>query len=157
MISGCYLGSALATIPLGLVFPFGTGGPWLFIALVVAAFFLASAGASAANLTLSEIFPMETRALAIAFFYAVDTAMGGIAGPLLFGQLSGSNVRVLVMVALFTGAAVMAADGITEIFFGINSERSSLESIAAPRAVHQAEKDEPATGEPDQGSAATTD
>ena len=50
-------------------------------------FFFASAGASAAYLTVSEIFPMETRALAIAFFYAVGTAAGGITGPLLFGKL----------------------------------------------------------------------
>ena len=57
------------------------------MAIVVAAFFFASAGASAAYLTVSEIFPMETRALAIAFFYALGTAVGGITGPLLFGQL----------------------------------------------------------------------
>ena len=50
-------------------------------------FFFASAGASAAYLTVSEIFPMETRAMAIAFFYAIGTAVGGITGPLLFGKL----------------------------------------------------------------------
>ena len=50
-------------------------------------FFFASAGASAAYLTASEVFPMETRALCIAFFYAIGTAAGGIAGPLLFGHL----------------------------------------------------------------------
>ena len=50
-------------------------------------FFIASAGASAAYLTASEIFPMETRALCIAFFYAIGTAAGGISGPLLFGYL----------------------------------------------------------------------
>ena len=50
-------------------------------------FFFASAGASAAYLTASEVFPMETRALCIAFFYAIGTAAGGIAGPLLFGWL----------------------------------------------------------------------
>ena len=58
---------------------------WSFMALVLAAFFLASAGASSAYLTVSEVFPMETRALAIALFYAVGTAVGGIAGPVLFG------------------------------------------------------------------------
>ncbi len=61
------------------------------MALVVVTFFLASAGASAAYLTVSEIFPMETRALAIAFFYAIGTAVGGITGPLLFGHLIGSG------------------------------------------------------------------
>ena len=57
------------------------------------AFFLASAGASAAYLTVSEIFPMETRALAIAFFFAVGTGVGGIIGPLLFGRLIESGDR----------------------------------------------------------------
>ena len=56
------------------------------MALLLATFFLASAGASSAYLTVSEIFPMETRALAIAFFYAIGTAVGGITGPLLFGE-----------------------------------------------------------------------
>ena len=68
---------------------------WSFMAFVLAIFFLASAGASSAYLTVSEIFPMESRALAIAFFYAVGTAAGGIAGPLLFGHLihTGSRAR----------------------------------------------------------------
>ena len=60
------------------------GASWRCCSLT---FFLASAGASSAYLTVSEIFPMETRALAIAFFYAVGTAVGGITGPLLFGKL----------------------------------------------------------------------
>jgi MFS family permease len=77
MISGTYLGSALVTVPLALVFLLRVGNEWLFIVLVVITFFLASAGSSAAYLTVSEIFPMETRALAIAFFYAIGTAVGG--------------------------------------------------------------------------------
>ena len=60
---------------------------------IFATFFLASAGASAAYLTVSEIFPMETRALAIAFFFAVGTGIGGIIGPLLFGNLIASGNR----------------------------------------------------------------
>ena len=66
-----------------------------------ATFFLASAGASAAYLTVSEIFPMETRALAIAFFYAVGTGIGGIIGPLLFGNLIASGNRGEVATAFF--------------------------------------------------------
>ena len=62
------------------------------MALVLATFFFASAGASSAYLTVSEIFPMETRALAIALFYAVGTAVGGISGPLLFGHFIHSGV-----------------------------------------------------------------
>ena len=63
------------------------------MAVLAVCFFLASAGASAAYLTVSEILPMETRALAIAFFYAVGTGIGGITGPLLFGQLIDSGER----------------------------------------------------------------
>jgi MFS family permease len=75
------------TVLLGFLLIGGGLTSWSFIALVAATFFLASAGASAAYLTVSEIFPMETRALAIVFFYAVGTGIGGIIGPLLFGHL----------------------------------------------------------------------
>ena len=139
MISGTYLGSALITIPLGIVFVTNTGNEWLLIAFIVVTFFLASAGASAAYLTVSEIFPMETRALAIAFFYAVGTAAGGIAGPLLFGNMIDSGNRGLVVVAFYIGAAVMAIGGIAELLFGVKAERASLESIATPLTVAEAE------------------
>jgi MFS family permease len=135
MISVTYLGSALITIPLGIVFVTNTGNEWLLIAFIVVTFFLASAGASAAYLTVSEIFPMETRALAIAFFYAVGTAAGGIAGPLLFGHMIDSGNRGLVVVAFYIGAAVMAIGGIAELLFGVKAERASLESIATPLTV----------------------
>ncbi|MGH3266116.1 MAG: MFS transporter, partial [Trebonia sp.] len=85
MIAGTYLGSALVTVPMAILFADGAIGEWVFEAFVFVVFFLASAGASAAYLTVSEVFPMETRALAIAFFYAIGTAIGGISGPLLFG------------------------------------------------------------------------
>jgi MFS family permease len=132
MISGTYLGSALATVPLALVFLFGVGNEWLFIILIVITFFLASAGSSAAYLTVCEIFPMETRALAIAFFYAIGTAVGGITGPLLFGQFIDSHQRGLVTVGFFIAAAVMALGGVIELLFGVAAERASLESIAQP-------------------------
>ena len=70
-------------------------------------FFLASAGASAAYLTASEVFPMETRALCIAFFYAIGTAAGGISGPLLFGWLierASTTGDVTVIAAATTSA-----------------------------------------------------
>ncbi len=84
-------------------------------AFIFGTFFLASAGASAAYLTVSEIFPMETRALAIAFFYAVGTGIGGIIGPLLFGNLIASGNRGEVAIAFFIGAAVMALGGLAEL------------------------------------------
>jgi MFS family permease len=79
MIAGSYLGSAAIAIVLAALFVTEViDSPWFFMAFLMLTFFLASAGASAAYLTASEIFPMETRALAIAFFYAIGTAAGGI-------------------------------------------------------------------------------
>ena len=99
-------------------------------------FFFASAGASAAYLTASEVFPMETRALCIAFFYAVGTAAGGISGPLLFGALienaSASKDITQIAIGYFIGAALMVGGGIAEVVLGVKAEGRSLESIAQP-------------------------
>ncbi len=140
MIAGCYLGSAALTVPLALLFVNGALNRWTFLALIVAVFFFASAGASAAYLTVSEVFPMETRALAIAFFYAVGTAAGGIAGPLLFGTLIGTEQRGYVMIAFLIGAGVMALGGIAELFLGVRAEGADLESIAKPLTAEDAEQ-----------------
>jgi MFS family permease len=121
-------------------------GPWLFLAVLVVAFFLASAGASAAYLTVSEIFPMETRALAIAFFYAVGTAAGGITGPLLFGNFINSGDRGLVAWAFYIGAIVMAIGGIVELLYGVKAEQVTLEDLAMPLTAADAEQ-EGKTGE----------
>jgi MFS family permease len=132
MVSFCYLASAVIAAILALLL-LGSGlTEWTFIALVCATFFLASAGASSAYLTVSEIFPMETRALAIAFFYAVGTAVGGITGPLLFGHLIDSGHRSQLATGFFIGAAVMALGGLAEIVFGVRAEQKPLESIAEP-------------------------
>lgn len=107
-------------------------------------FFFASAGASAAYLTASEVFPMETRALCIAFFYAIGTAAGGISGPLLFGHLidnaSASGDITGIAVGYFIGAALMIGAGIVEAFLGVRAEGQSLEDIARPLTA----EDEPA-------------
>ncbi len=100
-------------------------------------FFFASAGASAAYLTASEVFPMETRALCIAFFYAVGTAAGGIAGPLLFGKLiddatTGGEGIGAIALGYYIGAALMIAGGVVAAFLGVKAEGQSLESIARP-------------------------
>ncbi|QGH69871.1 MFS transporter [Pseudactinotalea sp. HY158] len=144
MISISYLGSAALGVVLAFVMISGTSNIWLFMIVLVATFFLASSGASAAYLTVSEIFPMETRALAIAFFYAIGTAVGGIAGPLLFGALINSKDAGLVSIAFFIGAGVMALGGIAELFFGVKAERASLESIAMPLTAGEADDDGPA-------------
>ena len=140
MIAGTYLGSAAVAAALGLLFAGNAlGSPWAFEALVFATFFLASAGASAAYLTVSEVFPMETRALAIAFFYAVGTGIGGIVGPLLFGNLIASNDRSMVLVAFLVGAGVMAVGGVAELFLGVKAEQTPLEDIAKPLTAEEAE------------------
>ena len=109
MVTGTYLGSAVLTAALGVFLIQGNLTTWSFMAFVLAIFFLASAGASSAYLTVSEIFPMESRALSIAFFYAVGTAAGGIAGPLLFGHLINTGSQSKVAIGFFIGAATMAS------------------------------------------------
>ena len=111
-------------------------------------FFFASAGASAAYLTASEVFPMETRALCIAFFYAIGTAAGGIAGPLYFGGLiekatAGKDITGLAP-GYYVGAFLMLAAGVIAIFLGVHAEQKSLESIAKPLTAE--EDDAPASG-----------
>lgn len=132
MIAGTYLGSALMTVPLYFVFTSGAGGLAGFVVLLSLTFFIATAGASAAYLTVSEIFPMEMRALAIAFFYAIGTGLGGIVGPLLFGNFIESGDRSLVGLGFLLAAAIMAIGGIAELVLGVDAEGHSLEDIAAP-------------------------
>src|SRR6201985_681408 len=139
MITLSYVGSAVVALVLAGLFVTQTGGIWTFIGVLTVAFFLASAGASAAYLTVSEIFPMETRALAIAFFYAVGTAIGGISGPLLFGQLINSGERGQVVWSFLIGAVVMAAAGLVELWLGVAAERRPLEELALPLTVADAE------------------
>ena len=143
MISFSYLGSAAVAVVLAVVFRADVGGEWLFLVILVVCFFLASSGASAAYLTVSEIFPMETRALAIAFFYAIGTAAGGIAGPLLFGRMIESEDRSLVALAFCIGAGVMAFGGVAELLFGVKAERADLEDIAKPLTAEDAEDQVP--------------
>lgn len=146
MIAMAYLGSALVTLPLAGVFLSEIGGLAAFMVLLVITFFLASSGASAAYLTVSEIFPMETRALAIAFFYAVGTAVGGIAGPLLFGTLIETGERVPVAIGFLVAAAVMALGGLAELVFGVRAEGRNLEDLATPLTAEEADGPEGADG-----------
>jgi Arabinose efflux permease len=98
----------------------------------VVIFFFASAAASSAYLTVSESFPLEVRAFAIALFYVLGTGIGGIAGPWLFGSLiETGSARALAMGYLF-GATLMIGAAVVELLIGINAERRSLESVAPP-------------------------
>ncbi len=95
-------------------------------------FFFASAAASSAYLTVSETFPLEIRALAIAFFYAVGTGIGGVAGPLLFGALIDTGSRASVFAGYLLGAAFMVAAGCVAWRWGVDAERKPLEAVARP-------------------------
>jgi len=97
-------------------------------------FFFASAAASSAYLTVGETFPLEIRALAIAFFYAVGTGLGGVAGPVLFGWLIQSGSRPSVFVGYLIGSALMIVAAIVEWIWGIAAERRPLEAVARPLA-----------------------
>jgi MFS family permease len=149
MIAGTYIGSAVVLAVLTFLFVGDALGVWGFMALLLVTFFLASAGASAAYLTVSEIFPMETRALAIAFFYAIGTAIGGITGPFLFGKMIESGKESQVAIAFFIGAGVMAIGGIVELIYGLKAEQESLEDIAKPLTAEEAEQKGEGEGEPD--------
>lgn len=155
MITLAYLGSAVVTLPLAWVFLSQTGGLTAFMILLVITFFLASSGASAAYLTVSEIFPMETRALAIAFFYALGTAAGGIAGPLLFGSLIETVERIPVAIGFLIAAAVMSLGGVAELVFGVRAEGQELEDLATPLTAQ--EGNGPGDGDGERGGAGTGD
>ncbi len=136
MITMSYIGSAVVAVILALVLT-TSDNEWLFLAILMVCFFLASAGASSAYLTVSEIFPMETRALAIAFFYAVGTGLGGIIGPLLFGRFIESGDVGLVALGFYISAGVMAVGGLFELLFGVKAERTKLEDIARPLTAQE--------------------
>jgi MFS family permease len=132
MISGTYLIS-------GTVLAFSA---WLFDAKLLDAagqtaiwiliFFFASAGASAGYLTVSEIFPIEIRAEAIAVFFAIAQCFGAV-GPILYGSLIGSgNDRAGLTIGYLIGGGLMIIGGLVEVFLGIDAEGKSLETVARP-------------------------
>jgi MFS family permease len=135
MISGTYLGSAALTALLGVLFLTDSLSTWSFMALVLATFFLASAGASSAYLTVSEIFPLEIRAQAIAVFFAIAQCFGAI-GPIFYAHLIGNGADTSkLFVGYLIGAGVMVLGGVVEIVLGIPAERRPLESLARPLSL----------------------
>jgi MFS family permease len=103
-----------------------------FVALLCTAFFFASPAASAGYLTVSEIFPLEIRAMAIAFFYAIATGIGGAAGPAVFGKFLESQDRGGLMTGYLIAAALMGVAAVVELMIGVKAERQWLETIAEP-------------------------
>lgn len=132
MIAATYIISAVLLVVTGWLFAqgqlsvFGQTAMWTLI------FFIASPAASSAYLTVSEIFPLETRALAIAFFFSLGTGTGGIMAPWLFGTLIGTGSRWALFYGYLAAAVLMLAAAVIEIVFGIAAERMSLEKVAEP-------------------------
>jgi MFS family permease len=134
MISSTYIGSGILLLITA----------WLFRLDVLTAitlaicwsvlFFVASSAASAAYLTVSEIFPLEIRAVAISIFYACGTLVGGVGGPALYGYIVGTNSRPMLFWGYIAGAAVIICGGLVELAIGVDAERKSLEDIARPLA-----------------------
>ncbi len=132
MIAGTYILSGTLLLVTGFLFDHHQLDAVSLTICWSVVFFFASAGVSAAYLTVSEIFPMETRALAIAVFYSVGTGLGGIIGPQLFGRLIPTGKTSDVFLALAVGAVLMIVGGVAEIAFGVKAERRGLEGIARP-------------------------
>jgi MFS family permease len=143
MISGTYILSGILLIITGILFQNGVLNATTQTIAWCVIFFFASAGASAAYLTVSEIFPMETRAMAIAFFYATGTIVGGFGGPLLFGALIQSGQPSQIFIGYVVGAVVMIVGGIIQALMGVEAARRDLEDIAPPLSAQGEELEEP--------------
>jgi MFS family permease len=143
MIAGTYILSGILLIITGLLFRDGTLTATTQTIAWCVIFFFASAGASAAYLTVSEIFPMETRAMAIAFFYASGTIVGGFGGPLLFGALIQSGEPGQIFIGYLVGAVVMIVGGIVQATMGVEAAQRDLEDIAPPLSAQGEELEEP--------------
>jgi MFS family permease len=132
MITACY--GISGVLLLGILFPFAHGtfaarGLGITFSVI---FYVASSAASAAYLTVSEIFPLEIRAFAIAIFYALGTLIGGVGAPLLFGFLIQTGSKPAVAAGYGLGALLMIAGAVCEHFIGVEAAGKSLESISKP-------------------------
>ena len=139
MISGTYIISGVLLFITALLFKNGTLDATTQTIAWCVIFFFASAGASSAYLTVSEIFPMETRALCIALFYAVGTGLGGAIGPLLFGALINTKEVTPVFWGYTLAAFLMVASGLVAAFLAVDAEGKQLEDIATPITAAEAE------------------
>ncbi|SPP63106.1 MFS transporter [Nitrospira lenta] len=135
MISGCYAAAGCLLAVTGYLFWQGLFTSVSQTLAWSAVFFFASAGASAAYLTVSEIFPLEIRAMAIACFFVVAQG-AGIVAPWLYGQLIESSATSIFYGYLF-GAGLMLIGALAELFMGIKAEGRSLESIATPLSAQK--------------------
>jgi MFS family permease len=132
MIAACYGISGIAMCATGYAFSqewFGAAGQALAWSAI---FFFASAAASSAYLTVSEVFPLEMRAVAISIFYAIGTGIGGFIAPALLGALIGSGDRDNVFAGYVAAGVLMGLGALAAAVLGVNAERKPLESVARP-------------------------
>ncbi|HEY8193716.1 MAG TPA: MFS transporter [Hyphomicrobium sp.] len=134
MLALTYAVSGLLLAVTGYLFAADLVSAWQLTTAWVIVFFFGSAAASAAYLTVSESFPLEVRALAIALFYAIGTGIGGVGGPFLLGHLIDSGSRTSVLVGYLIGSALMIAAAIIAAFWATAAERKPLEAVARPLA-----------------------
>lgn len=132
MIAGTLVVTAALLVLNGVLFAAGVLSAVPQTALWALMFFFASAAASSAYLTVSEIFPIEMRGLVIAFFYAVGTGLGGPFASWFFGRLIDTRSRQYLAYGNFTAAALLVGTAIVVLAFGIKAERASLETVASP-------------------------
>src|ERR671919_195532 len=131
MIAFTYLTSGVLLIAAGLLFTHDVLSATTMTIAWSVIFFFASAGASAAYLTVSELFPVEARAMAIALFYAIGTGIAALS-PTLFGALIATQSRTNVNYGYLIGAALMIAAGLVAVFLAVAAERKTLEDVARP-------------------------
>ena len=132
MIAGTYAVSATLLVVTGFLFERGALSATTQILAWSAIFFFASAAASSAYLTVSEIFPLELRGLAIALFYSTGTALGGPLASWLFGRLIDEGARIYILYGDLLAAAILIGTVIVVLLFGVKAERTSLEDVAEP-------------------------
>jgi MFS family permease len=132
MIALTYAVSGLGLLATGYAFAQGWLTPVTQALCWSAIFFVASAAASSAYLTVSEVFPLEMRAVAISLFYAAGTALGGFVGPPLYGAMIESGSREALFAAYALASTLMCVAAAVTWFLGIDAERRPLEEVCAP-------------------------
>ena len=135
MIGSTYAIAGILLALTGLLFKQGVLDAESQTALWTVIFFFASAAASAAYLTIGECFPLETRAMSIALFYAIGTGVGGVAAPAVFGALIGSGSRLEILWGYLFGGGLMLIAALAELVLGVKAERRPLEEVAPPLSL----------------------
>jgi MFS family permease len=138
MIAATYFISAAGLVTAGVLFKNDSVSIGVFVAILCATFFFASAAASAGYLTISETFPIEIRAMAIAFFFAISTGIGGAVGPLVFAKMIESGDRGQLFIGYLIAAGLMAIAAVVEVVLGVDAEQETLEKVAEPLSAEEA-------------------